>query len=54
MCQEMFEDIHQVVSEVYVRIKDLPISDSIRDLRCAPSPLPFMPSILHAGGRLSG
>mmetsp|Transcript_15174 Transcript_15174/g.45748 ORF Transcript_15174/g.45748 Transcript_15174/m.45748 type:complete len:886 (-) Transcript_15174:420-3077(-) len=33
VCQEIFEDIHQVVSEVYVRIKDLPISDSIRDLR---------------------
>ena len=32
---EMFPDYSGIKQEVFVRITDLPISDSIRDLRCA-------------------
>lgn len=34
VCLEIFPDFADVWREVYVRITDLPIQDSIRDLRC--------------------
>ena len=33
---EMFSDYKDIASEMFVRIADLPIADSIRDLRCDP------------------
>ena len=35
---EMFSDYADIAPEMFVRISDLPISDSIRDLRCVVQP----------------